>query len=311
MTYKAVVAPKNILRLDSNGWLAEIAVDAGANMFRLQHKASKLELLRSPSDLNELHSYPQMYGIPVLFPPNRIDAGKFIYGQQQYSLQVNEPKCKNHLHGLILGQPWQIAHVEDDSCTMVYNFNATSGFPHNFTLTMSYFLTHKAVIQKFSIHNNSSLPMPWGLGFHTAFKMPNDAKIKVTAGNGYWEIDQSRHLPTGKLLPWKKGWQTFKNNQAVSCHCPITTEIVDKKPFRGAIIEYPNSHNRLYYEVDKQYRHWCLWNNGANQNFFCPEPMTWMVNAPNLDLPPEVTGMQVIDPGSTCSAKTLIYIKND
>jgi aldose 1-epimerase len=301
---------KNILRIDSGGWLAEIAVDAGANMFRLRHKASKLELLRSPSTQNELHLQPQMYGIPTLFPPNRIDGGKFIFAKQQYSLLVNEPECNNHLHGLILGQPWRLTHLDDDSVTMVYDFKATSGYPHDFTLTIVYLFTSEAVIQKFSVHNKSAQPMPFGLGFHTAFNMPSNAQVKITAGDGYWEIDNSRHLPTSKLLPWKKEDHTFKNDRAVSCHCPIATETIDKKPFRGAIIEYPDAHTRLYYEVDEQYRHWCLWNNGGNKDFFCPEPMTWMVNAPNLDLPPKTTGMQVLSPDSSWSAKTMIYVKN-
>lgn len=310
MNNKITETSKNILQVDSNGWLAEIAVNAGANMFRLRHKPDKLEILRSPSDLEELYSQPQMYGVPVLFPPNRIDAGKFIIGQQQYSLPVNEPELNNHLHGLILGQAWELAESNDNTVNMLYNFDATSAYPHDFTLEMSYIFNPEAVIQKFSIHNHSPLPMPFGLGFHTAFKFPDNAQIKITVGEGYWETDQ-RHLPTGKLIPWKTENHIFKNQHAVSCHCPVATEIIDGKPFRGAIIKYPGSNNQLYYEVDEKYRHWCIWNNGGGKGFFCPEPMTWMVNAPNLDLPPEISGTETINPDSSWSAQTRIYVKNN
>jgi aldose 1-epimerase len=298
----------DVIKLNSDSWLAEIAVNAGANLFRLHHKPSDLEILRSPESLDKLSEKPQVYGIPVLFPPNRIANGKFNWNGQEYSFELNEAERNNHLHGLILGKPWQLSECENDKVMMTYDFEATHGFPHDFQLKMSYHFTPEAVIQKFSVKNNSKLPMPFGLGFHTAFRMPSNAKTRITTGDNYWEVNPSRHLPSGKLLPWNKKDHIFTNDQAVSCHCPITTEIIDGKAFRGAIIEYPDENIKLYYEVDEQYKHWCLWNNGGNKGFFCPEPMTWMVNAPNLNLPPEITGMQALAPNRFWQAKTRIHL---
>jgi aldose 1-epimerase len=150
--------------------------------------------------------------------------------------------------------------------------------------------------------------MPFGLGFHTAFNLPDDGKVTVTAGEGYWEMGQPRHLPSGRLLPWRDSGSVFNGHQAVSCHCPVTTEMIDGKPFRGAIIEYQAERTQLRYEIDEQYRHWCLWNDSGGKGFFCIEPMTWMVNAPNLDLPPKITGMQTINPGKTLELQTRISL---
>lgn len=298
-----------MIKLKTSCWLAEIAVETGGNLYRLFHRTSGLELLRVLLDPAELHRHPVRYGISVLFPPNRIANGKFSWQGQEYSFEINETERNNHLHGLILGKPWKLAKCENDKVTMTYDFEATPGFPHDFQLKMSYHFTSEAVIQKFSVTNNSKSAMPFGLGFHTALRMPSNAKIRVTTGDDYWEVNPPRYLPSGKLLPWNKKDHIFTNNQAVSCHCPITTEIINGKAFSGAIIEYPDENIKLYYEIDEQYKHWCLWNNGGNKGFFCPEPMTCMVNAPNLNLPSELTGMQAIAPHSSWHAKTQFYVK--
>ena len=300
---------KNIIKLNSGNWLAEIAVDAGANLFRLQHKSSGLELLRTPGSLDDLYTEPQMYGIPVLFPPNRIADGKFTWQGQEYTFKINEPERNNHLHGLILGKPWRLVENKNDIVLMTYDFKATPGFPHDFKLSMSYHFASEAVIQEFTITNLSETSMPFGLGFHTAFQMPLGAKARVTTGDDYWEINPLRHLPSGKLLPWNKEEMIFTDKEAVSCHCPIATEMIDGKEFRGAIIEYPDNNAKLYYKVDDKYKHWCLWNDGGNKGFFCPEPMTWMVNAPKLNLAPEITGMQSLASDCSWQAKIKFYVK--
>jgi len=60
--------------------------------------------------------------------------------------------------------------------------------------------------------------------------------------------------------------------------------------------------------LDDVYRFWFFWNGGGGLELLSAEPMTWMVNAPNLDLPPEITGLQVIEPGQTWEAETRFYM---
>ena len=298
---------ESIFKINTPDWLGEIAVDAGANLYRLKHKNTGVELLRSPSSLEELRANPQMYGIPILLPPNRIENGRFVWQGREYTFPINEPECGNHLHGLILGFPWKLAESGDDYAVMTYEFTATDGFPHNFSLSITYRFTSEAVVQEFTVTNKSDLAMPLLLGFHTAFRMSPQAKVRITAFNGYWEMDTSRFLPKGELISWD-GSPVYGDDQAVSCHCPVTTDIVDGKPFRGAVIDYPENNAKLYYEFDEVYKHWCLWNQGGNNQFFCPEPMTCMVNAPNLDMPVEISGIEAIEPDHIWIAKQYIRI---
>jgi aldose 1-epimerase len=298
---------ESVLKINTSEWLGEIAVDAGANLYRLKHKSTGMELLRSPSSLDELRANPQMYGIPVLLPPNRIGDGRFAWQGREYTFPINEPERRNHLHGLILGMPWKLVDAGENYAVMTYDFAATDGFPHDFALCIIYRFSSKSVSQEFKVTNKSDLPMPLLLGFHTAFRMSPQAKVQVTASDGYWEMDTFRHLPEGKLISWNKS-PVYEDNQAVSCHCPVTTDIIDGKPFRGAIIDYPENNTKLYYEFDEAYKHWCLWNQGGNNQFFCPEPMTCMVNAPNLNLPTGITGIEAIEPGHTWQARQYIRL---
>ena len=300
-----------MMKIETPSWLAEVSVDAGANLCRLRHRASMLELLRSPASEEELLSHPETYGVPVLFPPNRIDGGKFTWQGRKYALPLNEPERSNHLHGLVLGRPWTLAKLASDFIVMTYVFPGSDGFPHAFTLSLSYRFASDAVVQEFRVDNNSASPMPFGLGFHTAFSLPPDAWATVTAGDGCWEIVRPRCLCSGKLLAWKSEEdRIFKDSRAVSCHCPSSERTIEGKPFRGALIEYPSSGIRLHYEVDSHYRHWCLWNDGGGHGFLCIEPMTWMIDAPNLDLPPEITGMQALEPGQSWQAKTVLRLES-
>ena len=40
-----------------------------------------------------------------------------------------------------------------------------------------------------------------------------------------------------------------------------------------------------------------LWNQGGRKGFLCPEPMSWMIDAPNLTVPAEESGMFFLRPG--------------
>ena len=67
--------------------------------------------------------------------------------------------------------------------------------------------------------------------------------------------------------------------------------------------------DKVFDEVDENYQHWTIWNNGGAAGFMCPEPQTWAINAPNLELPADITGFQVLDGGDAWSATTKLYVK--
>ncbi len=62
----------------------------GSNLISLKWKPSGLKLLKTPETKEEYNANPFLFGIPVLFPPNRIDHGRFTYAGRTYELPINE-----------------------------------------------------------------------------------------------------------------------------------------------------------------------------------------------------------------------------
>ena len=302
-----------MLKLETENWYAEIIPEVGGNLCRLKHQSTGLDVLRYPQSIEQLQELPDCFGVPFLFPPNRIDAGRFIWQGREYVLPLNEPERGNNLHGAILGKPWEVVDASQEHVVMSYHLAATTGFMHDCTMALQYRLQGNQVQQKLSITNHSDLTMPVGVGFHTAFNMTADSKIHLGVGKGYWQIKQPRFLPTGKCLPWPDTYDgIYDDTQAVSCHLPMPSLHANALAENAGrmVIDYPAVHAQLHYDVDANYRHWCLWNDGGGKGFFCVEPMTWMINAPNLDLPDAVTGLQAIAPDQTWHARTQITMIN-
>ena len=46
-----------------------------------------------------------------------------------------------------------------------------------------------------------------------------------------------------------------------------------------------------------------LWNGGGGQGFICPEPQSWLVDAPNLSLPPQTSGFTALAPGQSATTR--------
>lgn len=287
-------------------WAANINVSEGGNLFSLLHKPSGWNVFRTPENPQAYYERPQCYGVPPLFPPNRIAGGRFNYNGYNYQLPVNDKDGGNHIHGIVLGRKWNIADISDQSIDMYFEHTSCEGFPHDFVLHLKYSFHGQKLRQDIELINNSSAPMPFGLGFHTSFNITPNALIKITADNKRWDVPPPCHLPTGKLL--EDGRAEFDDHGRVSYHSPAQTHVVDGEKFRGAVIYLPEKNIRVVYRISEAFKHWYLWNDGGGNGFFCVEPMTWMSDAPNVCLPDEVTGMQALMPGHSWKEFTEIYL---
>lgn len=80
---------------------------------------------------------------------------------------------------------------------------------------------------------------------------------------------------------------------------------LDGKDFYGAVITDTDTGHRILNEVSKEFKFWNMWNDNGDKGYFCPEPMTAMINSPNLSLPREVSGYTEIARGESfvCSQR--------
>ena len=318
------------VRLLAGGYEAILLPQVGANLISLKYLHEGLEFLRTPDDINAFKSHPQAYGIPILFPPNRIEDGTFTIEETTYHFPINAVKHHNHIHGFLHTRPWIVTRMDilnDDAVEVEVVFHADKNtdfyqyFPHEFQFTLTYRLSSEGLKQTASVSNKSNRPMPFGLGYHTALKVPfhpesiaDDYRILLSIGKR-WELND-RMLPTEKQLPLSEDEMLFRGNgrrpfgPPLDNHYRALPMIIRGSSFHGAKLEDRSKNLRLIYEVGEKYKHWMIWNASGNDGFICPEPQTWVVNAPNLSLPPEVTGLTILDPNETWKETCQLYIRH-
>jgi len=316
------------IRFSAGGYQALVLPDLGANLVELKDVKRGLSLLRSITDIDAFKARSHVFGLPVLFPPNRIANGEFDVGEKKYKFPVNDASKENHIHGFLRHRPWEVSKVltvDENTAEVELSFNGDNStdfyqfLPHEFEFKLLYRLTSAGLEQRVTITNKSATSMPMALGFHTAinvtFHPESDAsncRLIVSIGDK-WELDEGS-MPTGRLLPLNNEEEKFRSEGILPQGLPMLEHFTAKPlkfkgvDFNGAILENKYKGLKLIYEVGVEYKHWMIWNDTGDKGFICPEPQTWAVNAPNIGLPDEVTGMKTLAPGEVWKGNSRIYV---
>ncbi|RXZ84315.1 aldose 1-epimerase [Paenibacillaceae bacterium] len=292
----------------------------GSNLIALKWRAGEIDLLRSPTDAEQYLLKPVLYGTPVLFPPNRIEDGTFTSNGRTYHFPINEVERNNHIHGFLLDAVWTVDHAETDGDRAVVETTVLSeevpalyeAFPHKFTVRMQFVFEDNTVTQQFIIENRDSSPIPWGVGYHTTFRVPLSAEGKSEQCTFQLEADKrwvlsERLLPTGEL-------EDFSFKQALAEGMSLDGVILDdvfqvaQQGASESIIVDKEAGLRITYAGDENFKQWVVYTSDGKSGFVCPEPYTWVTNAPNVDLPAELTGFRVLAPGERAAVSTKLSI---
>ncbi|MBZ9634416.1 aldose 1-epimerase [Clostridium sp. FP1] len=321
------------IRFSAGGYEALMITDVGANIIELKESIRGLSLLRTPVnnlDFEVFKAAPQVYGLPVLFPPNRIEDGIFKMEDKVYKFPINETKLNNYIHGFIKNEKWKISRSEiiqgeKVEIEAVFDFSKEHEFykyfPHEFQFKLVYNLSSSGLKQTIGIINLSNEKMPMGIGFHTAFNIPfhpesveKDYRL-IASIDKRWEQD-TRNLPTGKILELTEDEKQYVNKginpleKELESHYIMKNVNINGKEFHGAIIEDTSKGIRLIYEMGNDYKHMVIWNDLGGSNYVCVEPQTCAINAPNINLEDSVTGFKTLRPNETWREECRIYIED-
>ena len=99
----------DIREISAYGFSAKINLTRGACCISL--RCENYEILREP-DYSRLDN-PYLYGMPLLFPVNRIEGGSFVFEDRAYEFPINEPKTGCHLHGTLHETPFTLLEQGD------------------------------------------------------------------------------------------------------------------------------------------------------------------------------------------------------
>ena len=290
---------ESALLLQGGGYRALILPRFGANCISLRHESGAV-LLREPPDVKTLAAAPNVYGLPLLFPPNRIRDGHFSFGGCSYDFPINEPARHHHIHGLLSTASFS----RMDGASFTFRADAQHPyltFPHAFTVTREFSLSADGLVQTLTVRNDSAQPMPLGTGFHAAWSVPlfpgesPDACRLTIPVRRHWLHDPQTIIPTGEtvtdspLLRALREGSLIPERQALSCLLELCDGPIRLSSPRGAFV----------CTREAGYPFLMLWNGGGGQGFVCPEPQSWLVDAPNLPLAPEVSGFFALPPGQS------------
>lgn len=324
--YEGTYQGEKAVWLKSGRYEAVLLPEIGGNLIAFRDVESGYRFLREPGEqeMEAFKSNPGVHGIPVLFPPNRYEDGQFPWKGEVLQFPVNEAATHNHLHGFLHTTAWE---VEDFGQTPVESYVSVKVsvdenhevyryLPFKFTIRLRYSLSDDGLAQQVFIRNEGDKEMPCLLAFHTAVNAPfvpestaKDYKVKLTIGQR-WQMSE-RMLPTGSFQPLTAEEEQMKGEGVYPFFASMDNHYTAVPQNGRNRMELTDTKlgKTLVYDVGTSYKQWMIWNNGATEGFFCPEPQINLVNAPKSNLPAEEIGLFSLLPGEIWEERARLYVK--
>ncbi|MDD6278993.1 MAG: aldose 1-epimerase [Ruminococcus sp.] len=320
------------VRLSAGGYEALVAYEIGSNVIRLRDNRNGIEFFRfkDSNTADEIRQSAEVWGLPTLYLPNRFADGILKTSDAVYHLPVNEKApYNNHIHGFLHKRCHEVVeHKADENCAWVktrYVYDEKDEFfqylPIRFTAEYTFTLSENGLEKNVRFTNLSNVMMPMSLASHTTINAPfadggKEGDIRLTVPIGKKCELNDRCLPTGNL----KAPTMYDLEYKTGNKCPVLQVCdndmyfgeytdLDHEKFHGVIAEDIASGKKLCYEVSDEYKFWIIWNDRGFNHYFCPEPMTAMIDAPNLAMPADITGYREIKPGDSFEAHEHFFTK--
>lgn len=294
---------KNVITLRAGDYTARLNLQAGANCISLRNERYRAVLLREPGD-PEKPDNPYLYGMPILFPVNRISGGRFLFEGREYVFPINEPATGCHLHGMLHQEEFRLAECTGWKAVCVYRARCSGDylqFPHAFEVRMEYRLSDEGLQHTTQVTNYSSENMPVLLGFHTTFNAgftaaskPQDIRVLVPIREEY-ERNMQNYLPTGKKPVFDEVSTALNTGTFDPYAGPVSRHYRSASPGKMVIYD-AGADLSLVYENDEKYAFRLIYN-GPADGYICLEPQTCLANAANSPFGREEAGFDWIAPG--------------
>lgn len=311
---------QSVIELTAGKYSAIIAPFLGSNVLRLQDTELDIEVLRYDESLTieQLKTSPEVYGLPTLYLPNRLSNGVLKVSDSTYNFPINDP-LGNHIHGFLHKREHLIVSAEADEffavakTKYIYDENDEffETFPVSFVAEFTFTLSENGLDYSFTMTNTSRQQLPYGVCNHTTINSPFTkggdglaSRLYVPIGEK-WELSKTC-IPTGEFLPFTNHDRQYITGSQVPVLHNINNDVFfaeegmyNDNPFWGAIVTDEDSGHQICYKVCKDFKFWVIWNDQGDKGYFCPEPSTWMIDAPNLPIPPSESGYYELAPGES------------
>lgn len=316
---------REAFELTAGSYGALVVPSLGANVLRLwyDHGDQRFEILRTPLDAETLLGDPYAYGIPVLFPANRVADGFYEWEGVRYAFPQNYPNGV-HIHGVLHNRPWTVAQSWHDASSagirMQLDTRTDEGlrrsFPVDVVFNLEIRLSKNGLAHLFTVENQSAHPFPAGLAYHTAFNIPfcssstaGDVRISVPLKARCID-DPVNRLPAGET----RDLDALEKRIASAEGAPPLEQILDylytarpDEP-RLAVVRDIAAGWETVYTAGKDNQYWIIWNATGREGFVAIEPQTWLSNAMKQRNPVQF-GAIFVHPGETWTNRTEIALR--
>ncbi|UJF35567.1 aldose 1-epimerase [Paenibacillus hexagrammi] len=299
---------------------AEVIPEAGNNLYRFESGGH--EVILQPVSLKMLRNEPFAnfkYGTPILFPPNRVKNGRFIFRGRTYCFPLNEPPS-NHLHGEICSRAWEVLEygaTEELGAYVVSRFryelhsDIMAYFPHSITFTFTYRLFEGRLHLNGTIVNEGEDEAPFAFGLHPYFSIPFDGgeELMLTVpAMEEWPVTNEAFV-TGRpsITPFSR---SLKEGVAISSYPQLGCSLLSLEEEDGnrvCRLEMKDRGYSIAYQIDRQFPFMVLFRPDW-ASAFSLEPYTAVTDAFNLPYEHELTGVRGIRSREEVSFRTCLWV---
>ena len=302
-----------IIEIRCSDYTAKINLMRGANCVSLRSQKYGASILREPPSVGELDN-PYLYGMPILFPVNRIENGTFAFEGREYRFPINETATGCHLHGELHRMSFECVGSTESRVICRYRANTGEylGFPHAFEIIQEYELTEQGLRHTVTVSNLSELNMPVFLGFHTTFNTRFLAESRSEDIRAFADVTEEfernmavNYLPTGVKLPFDAVSEALSKGS----YQPFTGKI--SRHYRGfgkMMLTDVKKRVRMVYDSDGKFGFRLIFN-GGDDGYICLEPQNCLANCQNAPFPRSETGFDWIEAGKSKKYCSSIYLE--
>jgi aldose 1-epimerase len=136
----------------------------------------------------------------ILAPwPNRLEDGRYVFGDREGVAQLDEPDRGNAIHGLVRRLPWRAVERSEARIVLGCDLRAQPAYPWDLDLEVSYELSDEGLTVVARATNRSAAPAPFGIGFHPYLTVGTDTvdDVVLTVPARTRLLTNERALPIG------------------------------------------------------------------------------------------------------------------
>jgi aldose 1-epimerase len=198
--------------LAAGGYQA-VVTQLGAGLRELSYEGRPVVFGYQPDEL------PPGAAGQLLAPwPNRVDRGRYKFGDAEYQLDLSEPARGNAIHGLTRWAAWTPVRQEPGRVLLKHLPHGFSGYPFGLEIDAEYRLTPGTGLQvTVTATNAGTRPAPYGTGQHpylTTGALTVD-EYELTLPASRWLPADDRGIPAGPVQDVEGTPHDFRRPQVI------------------------------------------------------------------------------------------------